>query len=60
MSTYRERELSRFDPDKADRPGDDMRAGEAIWPAPTCDICGVIGVEYSGNLCDECAKEDEE
>jgi hypothetical protein len=53
--TYRCREMARFDP-----AGADMRVGEAIWPAPTCDICGVIGVEYSGNLCDECAKEDEE
>jgi hypothetical protein len=58
MTNWQRVEMARFDADKADRPGDDMRVGEAIWPAPTCVHCDAV-IE-AGVECDECAEEDED
>jgi hypothetical protein len=54
MSDWQRAELARFD-----AASDDMRAGEAIWPAPKCPGCCETEVEYTDDICEECAEEDE-
>jgi hypothetical protein len=57
MSDWQRAEMARFDADKADRPGDDMRVGEAIYPAPKCPECCETEVEYSDDICEGCLRE---
>jgi hypothetical protein len=52
MTNWQRVEMARFD-----AVGNDMRAGEAIWPAPKCPECCETEVEYSDEICEGCLRE---